>query len=306
MVNGNNVTQTHLTNIKSDISSILNGGLTDSNIAAAAGIVESKLAFNLTTGHHHDAIDSRAISTGAFRGFIQGAWLNYVAADQVKADSGVLDIGGTLYTRTSYSTTIDTDTAANWVEGASQRGVSKLVYVYAYNDSGTSWDVKYWLQPPLYANTITDDSSNKIYRQSGTVWYRMLGTVWLDATGSGNIVPFYQDGDDMFYDGNREDTDLRFVNAAAAGAYVLQTITQIPTTCKSVTVSAQNNAAGPTGVFLSIDGSTDWCVSPEGSLGGTNSVVTLNSIPCPNQQVYAKSNVNAYSLYVRNYRMGIR
>jgi len=191
---GNSLTGAEIGTLQTDISAILNGGISNTNIASDAAIVESKLSFNTTSGHNHDGSNSRTLSAGGQRGYIQGAELEWVATDQVKAQSGVIEIAGTFYTRTSYSTTLDLDTATHWVEGSSQRGTSKWVYVYAYNDSGSTWDIKYWLQPPQYANTGTDDSSVKIFRSNASVWYRCIGAVRLNATGSGEINEFTQTG----------------------------------------------------------------------------------------------------------------
>jgi len=192
---GAKLTGTELGVLQADIAAVINGGLSNANVASDAAIVESKVSFDTASGHNHNGSNSRTISSGAFRGFIQGAELEWVATDQVKATSGVMDIAGTLYTRTSYSTTLDLDTNTDWVEGISQRGTSKWAYVYAYNSSGSLWDIKLWLYPPQYADTGTDDSSVKIYRQDSSVWYRCLGAIRLNATGSGNITKFFQSGD---------------------------------------------------------------------------------------------------------------
>ncbi len=167
--------------MQADIAAILNGGITNTNISTSAAITESKLAFDTASGHNHDGSNSRTISSGAFRGFRQGCGLTYVTAATLKAGSGVLDIAGSLYTRTSYSSTINMATDGDWVEGTTQEGASQIVYVYAYNDSGSTWDIKFWLQAPQYANTGTDDSSKKIYRYSSK-WYRCLGYFYNDAS----------------------------------------------------------------------------------------------------------------------------
>ena len=191
---GNSLTGSELEQIQADISSVVNGGLSNINVASDAGIIESKLAFDATSGHNHDGSNSRELSAGGQRGYIQGAELEWVSTTTVKAQSGVLEIAGSFYTRNSYSTTLDLTTNAHWVEGTSQQGTSKWVYIYAYNNSGSTWDIKFWLQSPQYANTDTDDSSIKIYRETASVWYRCLGAIRLNATGAGEIQKFYQTG----------------------------------------------------------------------------------------------------------------
>jgi len=175
------LTGSELGTLQADIAAVINGGLSNANVSSDAAIVESKLSFDTASGHNHDGSNSRTLSSGAFRGFRQGAGLLYVTAATMKAQSGVLDIAGTLYTRTSYSSTINMATNGHWVEGTTQEGASQIVYIYAYNDSGSTWDIKFWLQAPQYANTGTDDSSIKIYRYDSK-WYRCLGYFYNDSS----------------------------------------------------------------------------------------------------------------------------
>lgn len=42
--------------------------LTDENVSLTAAIQESKLGFNVTTGHHHDGHDSRLVASGGAPG----------------------------------------------------------------------------------------------------------------------------------------------------------------------------------------------------------------------------------------------
>jgi hypothetical protein len=172
---GSTLTGAELGQLEADISAVLNGGISNTNIASDAAIVESKVAFNATSGHHHDGVDSRTLSSGAFRGFRQGCGVTYVTAATMKAQSGVLDIGGNLYSRTSYSTTINMATATDWVGDTGAEAASQIVYIYAYNNSASLWDIKFWLSAPQYADTGTDNSSIALYRQSGSTWYRCLG-----------------------------------------------------------------------------------------------------------------------------------
>jgi len=191
---GSKVSGADLGVLETDIAAILNGGITNVNINSAAGIVESKLTFDTSAGHNHDGSNSRSITSGFYRGYVQGAHIEYVSASTVKAGSGVVELNGILYTRNSYSSTRDVTTDAHWVEGAKfsdgTEDANTWIYVYAYNDSGTSWDIKFWLQPPQYADCATDDSSVKIYRSNAGVWYRCLGAVRNNA-GS-DLIDFTQ------------------------------------------------------------------------------------------------------------------
>lgn len=60
-VDDENVTYTDLNSAFDTIYNDYNGSITNANVSASAGIVESKIAFNTTTGHDHDGTDSKAI-----------------------------------------------------------------------------------------------------------------------------------------------------------------------------------------------------------------------------------------------------
>lgn len=170
--------------------------MSNTNIASDAAIVESKIAFNTSTGHDHDGTDSKLIVVGAYH-FIEGAELIYDTAATFHANPGVVELNGTLLSRTSASTTRSLATAGDWVQG--DESASEWVYAYAYNDSGTSWDIKLSDQPPLYYDCNTGHTVGVLrYRDFASVWYRCIGAVRND--GSSNILKFYQDGDWITYD----------------------------------------------------------------------------------------------------------
>lgn len=55
------------------IYSEFNGNISNANISATAAIAESKLAFNTSTGHRHNGIDSRLIAVNrAFAWYVSG------------------------------------------------------------------------------------------------------------------------------------------------------------------------------------------------------------------------------------------
>jgi len=194
--NGSILGGADIQNIQNDITTVVNGGITNTNISDSAAIVESKIAFNTTTGHDHDGTDSKLISS-ALKDYISGAELVYVAAETIYATAGVVEINGSVYTRTADSTTIDVSEDANKVAGTAD-AASTWFYIYAYNDTGASWDIKWWNLAPQYSNCGTSTSGTLIYRQSGGAWYRCIGAVRNDA--SSNILKFYQDGDWIYYD----------------------------------------------------------------------------------------------------------
>lgn len=193
---GAKLTGTELGVVQADIAAVINGGISNANITSDAAIVESKLAFDTVAGHDHDGTDSKSISI-AFRSFITGAELVYVSADTIKATSGAMDINSVIYTRSTESSTIDISDDGDKIAGTSN-AASTWFYIYAYNDTGTSWDIKWWNLAPQFSNCGTDTSGALIYRQTGGVWYRCIGAVY---NGAGStLLKFYQRGKVICYD----------------------------------------------------------------------------------------------------------
>lgn len=61
---GNTIDPTENTANETTIYNEFNGNIDNANIKASAGILESKIAFNTSTGHDHDGTDSKAIPKG--------------------------------------------------------------------------------------------------------------------------------------------------------------------------------------------------------------------------------------------------
>jgi len=62
---GNTIDPTENTTNETTLYSLVNGNIDNDNIKAAAGILESKIAFNTSSGHSHDGVDSRLIKSVA-------------------------------------------------------------------------------------------------------------------------------------------------------------------------------------------------------------------------------------------------
>ena len=183
-----------LQNIQNDITTVVNGGITNTNINASAAIVESKIAFNTTSGHTHNGTDSRLLAASNTH-FIKGCELVYASAATFTVNPGILELNGSVYSRVASSTTMNLATASHWVYGSEP--ANGWVYVYAYNNSGTSWDVKLSTQAPAYYDCDTDDVTGTLrYRDYESVWYRCIGAV---RNSSSNILQFYQKDDIAWY-----------------------------------------------------------------------------------------------------------
>lgn len=167
--------------MQGDITTVVNGGLTDSNFAGAAALVESKLAFDTATGHDHDGSNSKAISTANVKHFRKGLTLSGDDDANVVVDPGSIEIGGTTLTAVAASGDIAIATAANWVNGAAT--ASSWCYVYVYNNSGA---VGYKFSNEAPDLSYTDDTAAEFplrYQAYDGIYYRCVGCVFIDAAG---------------------------------------------------------------------------------------------------------------------------
>lgn len=127
---GSTITGADLGQLQADISSILNAGISNANVASDASIAESKLAFSTSTGHTHNGIDAAYALIKHYR---RGMQVQYTSATTVTVLPGVLDVGGKLFVTTS-STVLDI--TSDFLGGQAEPADGP-VYVYAYNNSGT-------------------------------------------------------------------------------------------------------------------------------------------------------------------------
>jgi len=127
---GSSLTGAQLGQLQTDLSAILNAGISNANVATDAAIVESKLSFNTSTGHTHNGTDAAYPLIKHYR---RGMQVQYASATTVTVLPGVLDVGGKLFvTTTSTTLTITTDFMGGQAEPA-----DGPVYIYAYNNSGS-------------------------------------------------------------------------------------------------------------------------------------------------------------------------
>ena len=175
--NGSILGGADIQNLQNDITTVVNGGITDSNVNASAAIKESKLAF-LTTGHTHNGTDA---SYPLIKHYRRGMTLKQGTDNEdIVVTPGVIDIGGKLFVTTANSANIDIVTG-NWIDGNS-RPASGIIYVYAYNNSGS---IGYGLATE--APDLSDSSENAVevpwrYQKYSSTLYRLLGIVHTDAS----------------------------------------------------------------------------------------------------------------------------
>jgi len=127
---GSSLTGAELQQLQSDISAVLNAGISNANIASAAAIAESKLAFSTSTGHVHNGTDANYALIKHYR---RGMQVQYASTITVTVLPGVLDVGGKLFVTTTATTlSIDDDYL-----GGQAKPADGVTYVYAYDNSGT-------------------------------------------------------------------------------------------------------------------------------------------------------------------------
>jgi len=82
----------------------LAGTLTNTEVAATASIVESKLAFNTTSGHDHDGTNSKLIAVGA----LSGHWVyNEIPTGTVNGTNTVFTLAATPVVSSGIAASLD-------------------------------------------------------------------------------------------------------------------------------------------------------------------------------------------------------
>ena len=125
---GSKLSGVDLQKLQTDISEILNGGISNTNIVTGAAIEEAKISYNTSTGHVHNGTDSTYPLIKHYR---KGMNIQYASATTVTVLPGVLDVGGKLFVTTA-STTLDITTD---FLGGQAEPADGPVYIYAYNNS---------------------------------------------------------------------------------------------------------------------------------------------------------------------------
>ena len=102
----------------------------------------------------------------------------------VHAEPGQISVGNTFYTITTDTSSLSTATAGNWIEGAAPILNNLKFYVYAYNNSGTTWALKYASADPVNSDTSSNTGGTLRYYTTGGTTYRVLAWISADSTGA--------------------------------------------------------------------------------------------------------------------------
>jgi hypothetical protein len=176
---GSTITGAEMGQLQSDIAAILNAGISNANIASAAAIAESKLAFSTSTGHTHNGTDAAYPLIKHYRRDMQ---VQYASATTVTVLPGVLDVGGNLFITTT-STTLDITTD---FLGGQAEPANGTVYIYAYDNSGTIGFKMSTSFPELSDSDGNTDEFPLRYHDDATLdKCRLIGTIY----NRGDILP---------------------------------------------------------------------------------------------------------------------
>lgn len=174
-----------------------NGSTSDSNPPTPSGD-NLLLAKVITSGSAiTSVVDSRTLSiqitttTTNFPSDYRNQ--GFVSADSTTTfhcQPGQVAIGQTIYSRTTATSTKNIGTGTNWIEG-SVPNYTGNIFVYAYNDTGSSWDFKYSSADVAYSDVDLNSAGIKRYYTTGGVNYRAIGWAYLSAAA----VQLYQTSD---------------------------------------------------------------------------------------------------------------
>lgn len=149
-----------------------------SNGTAITSVTDSRtLSIQITANSSNFAIDYR-----------NQAVVSMDSTTAVHIEPGQIAIGSTAYTLLADSASRSTATASNWIEGSVPNKNNLKFYVYAYNNSGTTFDFKYASAEPAFSDTSSNTGGTLQYYAAGGVNYRLLA--WISADQSGNIQSY--------------------------------------------------------------------------------------------------------------------
>ena len=150
----------------------------------------------------------------------------YIADDQLRVSAGVVDIDDSAQESTD-SAILDTDTAADYVSGTSEKGANKWLYVYVRRDTDGGWTPKLSAAPPLFSDT----------QESFVFEARVNGEPAAGATS-------------ISYDGDTGESSVEagdvlrcWTDADYTVVRCAWTVTAVNTSTNAITVRANNNDA---------------------------------------------------------------
>lgn len=151
-------------------------------------------AYRASEAEHADV--ARTVQIYMIPNYITGCELEYVDADSIRVTPGSFELGGHLYTRTTYPDPLPASASGSWLDGGSEP-TDGWIYVYL-ETSENSWEPIYALDPPNAADAQGNTEGHLRYLSYSGDSYRCVGAVRNDS--SSNMVKFFQRGDCIVYD----------------------------------------------------------------------------------------------------------
>jgi len=95
-------------------------------------------------------------------------------------EPGSISIGNTIYSRTTDTSSKTIATYTNWIEGSVPSDNGRI-FVYAYNDAGSTWDIKFSSIDVTASDTSGNTGGILRYLDNGGTVYRAIGWAYKSA-----------------------------------------------------------------------------------------------------------------------------
>jgi len=158
---------------------------TPSNELLLAVVITNGTAITSVTDSRTLSIQITANSSNFAIDYRNQAVVSMDTTTTMHAEPGQLAIGTSAYTNLSDTSSKSTATLGNWIEGSVPSLANLKFYVYAYNNSGTNFDIKYASADPVYSDSSLNTNGSLQYYVTGGTTYRVLA--WVSADSSGLI-----------------------------------------------------------------------------------------------------------------------
>lgn len=147
-----------------------------------AKVVSSGTAITSVTDMRTTSIQITVNTTNFASDYRDNAYVSWDSTTAFHVEPGQIAIGNSNYTNTTSTTSRSISTATNWIEGGVPPLTSpRKIYVYGYNNSGTTFDFKYSSADPVYADMSLNTTGPLRYYVTGGTNYRAIGWVFVSA-----------------------------------------------------------------------------------------------------------------------------
>jgi hypothetical protein len=297
--------------LTSDTATTATVALTALNASHASTADTATTATYATNAGHANTATTATVALGLASGgasafmlpnYITGCELEWVDTSTIRVAPGAIELAGTLLTSGTYSANIDTSTSGNWLAGS--RTPDAWIYVYL-GRNGSQWLPKLSDQPPNCNDTSSHTVGTLRYRHYDGSWYRCIGALRND--GSGNIIKFYQQQGEVFYDNVDYNTDLRILDGGTAAAFAAVSASgAVPSISRYCTLEARSLLATNTSLYLRPTGSGATSGVSVGWFDHDNRVYIVPCVLNGSQSFDYRFTPDSLTLWVASYRLDIR